>query len=119
MPGDCSFYSKRVSYDRHHEKADRIYRVNGEIKFGGNHYKLAVASAPFADAAVHDFPEVESAVRFRTRGSYLVKRSESTDNIKENDVIWTDSTFFNVFSVPVLSGNASTRINRTKLSCHQ
>lgn len=104
------FIQNEVSYDRHHKNADRIYRVNGEIKFGGNHYKLAVASAPFADAAVHDFPEVESAVRFRARGSYLVKRSESTDNIKENDVIWTDSTFFNVFSVPVISGDASTAL---------
>jgi putative ABC transport system permease protein len=104
------FIQNELSYDRHNEKADRIYRVNGEIKFGGNHYKLAVASAPFGDALVHDFPEVEAAVRFRARGSYLVKRGEGYDNIKENDVIWTDSTFFRVFSVPVISGDASTAL---------
>lgn len=101
------FITNELSYDRHYENADRIYRVNGEIKFAGNHYKLAVASAPFANAAVQTFPEIETAVRFRSRGSYLVKRAEATENIKENGVIWTDSTFFKVFSVPVLQGNAS------------
>ncbi len=104
------FIQNELSYDRHYKNADRIYRVNGEIKFGGNHYKLAVTSAPLADAVVHDFPEVEAAVRFRARGSYLVKRAENTDNIKENDVIWTDSTFFKVFSVPVISGDANTAL---------
>lgn len=104
------FIKSELSYDRHYEKADRIYRVNGEIRFGGNHYKLAVASAPFADAAVQTFPEIEAAVRFRTRGSYLVKRTETADNIKENNVVWTDSTFFKVFSIPVLQGNAQTAL---------
>lgn len=101
------FIQNELSYDRHYKNADRIHRVNGEIRFGGNHYKLAVASAPFADAAVQTFPEIEAAVRFRTRGSYLVKRKETADNIKENDVVWTDSTFFKVFSVPVVEGNPS------------
>jgi putative ABC transport system permease protein len=104
------FIQNEIGYDRHHEKADRTYRINGEIKFGGNHYKLAVASAPMGNALVQTYPEIETAVRFRTRGSYLVKRSETSDNIKENDVVWTDSTFFKVFTVPVLSGNAATAL---------
>lgn len=99
------FIQSETGYDRHFKNSERIYRVNGEIKFGGNHYKLAVTSAPFADAAVHTFPEIETAVRFRSRGSYLVKRLETDENIKENDVIWTDSTFFKVFSIPLLEGD--------------
>lgn len=101
------FIQNELSYDRHYENADRIYRLNGEIKFGGNHYKLAVASAPLGSTLAQGYPEIESAVRFRTRGSYLVKRESGTDNIKENDVVWTDSTFFKVFPVPVLQGDAS------------
>ena len=104
------FVMHELSYDRYHEKADRIYRVNGEIKFGGNHYKLAVAPAPMAEAMIADYPEVESAVRFRSRGSYLVKKSETADNIKENNVIWADSTFFKIFTVPVLEGNPNTAL---------
>ncbi len=101
------FIQNELSYDHHYKNADRIHRVNGEIKFGGNHYRLAVTSAPFADAALQTFPEIEAAVRFRARGSYLVKRAEAVDNIKEDHVIWADSSFFKVFPVPVLRGDAS------------
>lgn len=106
------FIQNELSYDRHHENADRIYRINGEIKFGGNHYKLAVASAPLSSTLAQGYPEIEAAVRFRTTGSYLVKRAEGIDNIKENDIVWTDSTFFKVFSVPVISGDPSTALTQ-------
>jgi putative ABC transport system permease protein len=104
------FVQRELSYDRHHEKAGRIYRVNGEIKYGGNHYRLAVASAPFAETMLSEYPEVESAVRFRTRGSYLVKRENAPESFREFQVVWADSTFFNIFSVPVLKGRASSAL---------
>lgn len=104
------FVVNEFSYDKHHEKHERIYRVNGEIKFGENHWKLAVAPAPLAETLILEYPEVESSVRFRSRGSYLVKKSEDTDNIKEHNVMWVDSTFFKIFSVPVLEGNSNTAL---------
>jgi len=99
------FVMNELSYDKHHEKYSRIYRVNGEIKFGGNHWRLAVAPAPLAETLLNEYPEVKSSVRFRSKGSYLVKRNEEADNIKENNVMWVDSTFFKIFTVPVLQGN--------------
>ena len=35
-----------LSYDRYNEKADRIYRVNTDIKFGGGDLNHSVASDP-------------------------------------------------------------------------
>jgi putative ABC transport system permease protein len=104
------YVQHEISYDRYHEKADRIYRINGEIKFGGNHYRLAVAPAPLAETLIHEFPEVETAVRFRNRGSYLVKRENSQESFREFQVIWADSTFFKIFSVPVLKGDGKTAL---------
>lgn len=104
------FVMSELGYDKHHTNAERIYRINGEIKFGGNHYMLAVAPAPLAEALVQEFPEVENAVRFRSRGSYLVKASETSDNIKEDHVVWTDSSFFKIFTVPVLQGNSQSAL---------
>jgi putative ABC transport system permease protein len=104
------FVINELSYDKHHHHANRIYRVNGEIKFGGNHWKLAVAPAPLAETFIREFPEVENAVRFRSRGSYLVKVNETADNIKEDNVIWADSSFFKIFTVPVLQGKSSTAL---------
>jgi putative ABC transport system permease protein len=97
------FVFNEMSYDQHHEKADRIYRMHAEIKWAGNHYDMTYAPAPMAAQLVADYPEVEAAVRFRERGSYLVKRT--TENIKEDHVMWADKDFFKIFTVPVLAGD--------------
>lgn len=98
------FVLNETSYDRHFADADRIYRVHSEIKFGGNHWNMVYAPAPMAAALAHEYPEVEAAIRFRERGSYLVKRT--TENIKEDKVIWTDKDFFKVFKTSIIAGDA-------------
>ncbi|MEO6583918.1 MAG: ABC transporter permease [Ferruginibacter sp.] len=97
-----------LSYDKYNDKADRIYRVNVDIKFGGADQKFAVASAPLAFTMVKDYPQVESAVRFRNYGSSVVKKGEQ--NIRENRVIYVDSTLFSVFSLPIISGDKNTAL---------
>lgn len=104
------YVQHELSYDRHHEKADRIYRVNGEIKFGGNHWKLAVAPAPMASTLIDEIPEIETAVRFRSRGGFLVRRENAKETIRENGVIWADSTFFKIFTIPVIKGDANSAL---------
>ncbi|GIL22086.1 MAG: ABC transporter permease [Bacteroidota bacterium] len=97
------FVRHELSYDRHFANADRIYRVHSELKFGGNHYNMTYAPAPMAAQLAQDYPEVAAAIRFRERGSYLVKRT--TENIREDRVIWADKDFFKVFQVPILAGD--------------
>ncbi len=104
------FIIDELQYDRYNAMADRIYRLQAEVKFGGNHFRMTYRSAPEAHALMQDFPEVESTVRFRNLGSYLVKTANESQNIKEKNVIWTDSTFFKIFSVKVLSGNPATAL---------
>lgn len=104
------FIVDEISYDKYNEKANRIYRLHNEIKFGGNHYQLTTSSAPTAHTLLQDYPEIEATVRFRNYGSYLVKPANGTENIKENNVTWTDSTFFKIFSVKVLEGNPNTAL---------
>ncbi len=99
------FISDELSYDTYSKNSDRIYRVNNDISFGGNAAKIAVSAAPVGHAMQQDYPEVESTVRFRYAGSYLVKTKDGNDNIREPNVAWTDSTFFSIFDIPVLEGN--------------
>ncbi|MGC3948259.1 MAG: ABC transporter permease [Chryseolinea sp.] len=105
------FVTYELSYDKYHENASRIYRVNGEIKFGVNHYRLAVASAPFGEALATDFPEIETYVRFRDQGSFLVKAKDTDTNIKEDHIVYADSTYFKVFSTPIIEGDPKTALN--------
>jgi putative ABC transport system permease protein len=92
-----------LSYDKWNKNADRIYRVAPEIKFGGSHKHYAVSPAPLAAALMSDFPEVQSAVRFRNYGSSLVKRD--VQNFKELGIIHCDSTVFDVFSLNMINGD--------------
>jgi len=99
------YVQNELSYDRHHEKADRIYRVASDHKFGGNHFQMAVSPAPMAEALVRDFPEVESAARFRGYGSFLIKKV-GEQNFKEERVIFADNAIFDIFTIPLLAGDA-------------
>ncbi len=102
------FVNNELSYDRYHENADRIYRVVSEIKFGGRHFKLAVLPPAAAGTFVKELPEVKDAVRFRNRGSYIIKFADKS--FKENRLIFSEPSFFNIFSIPLLAGNVKTAL---------
>ncbi len=99
------YVQNELRYDRHHEKAGRIYRVASDHKFGGTHFQMAVSPAPMAEALVRDFPEVESAARFRGYGSFLIKKA-GEQNFKEERVIFADDAIFDIFTIPLLAGDA-------------
>jgi len=104
------YVADELSYDRFNEKADRIYRINSDIVFGGNKLHLAVASDPMGATLKKDYPQVEEYVRFfSSSGSKLVKKGN--EYIRENNVAHADSTLFDVFTIPVIAGDAKTALN--------
>jgi putative ABC transport system permease protein len=100
-----------LNYDRYNTKADRVYRVNEDIRFGGNTNSYAVAPAPLASALKNDFPEVEQVVRFRSRGELQVKKGNQ--DIQENMVVYADPSIFKVFTLPMIDGDPATALNDT------
>jgi len=97
-----------LSYDRYNANADRIYRVNNEIKFGDNYFDLAQGPAPMGVTMVREFPQIEQYTRIRWYGSFLVKKGN--ENIQEGRVGYADSTLFDVFTFPMLAGNPKTAL---------
>lgn len=98
------------SYDTMFEDADRIYRINADLKFGGDIRNFAVVTAPMADAVKSDIPEVELTTRFRTVGGMLVKKTGTFTNVKELQGTYVDSTFFNMFGIDLLVGDLKTAL---------
>lgn len=94
-----------LSFDRSFDHAERIYRVNADIRFGGADMSLAVAPDPLAFTLKKDYPQIEQVVRLRETGSQLVRRAEVRENLKEDHVAYADSTFFKVFSLPLVMGD--------------
>lgn len=103
------YVKDELSYDRYNKKADRIYRINTDIRFGGGDLHLTVASDPLGETMKKEYPQVEAYTRiYASSGSKLVKKG--SDYITEERVAYVDSTFFNVFTIPALEGETETAL---------
>jgi putative ABC transport system permease protein len=97
-----------MTYDRFHDKSDRIYRVWISGSMPATEMRHAVSSAPMAEAMLNDYPEVEQAVRLRKAGGWIVKRGDVTFQETDDDFLFADSTFFDVFSFKLVKGDPET-----------
>ncbi len=104
------FVLDELSYDKYNEKADRIYRINARIKFGGADQSNPLTSDMMGGVLKKDYPEVEDYVRiYNANGSKLIKKRN--EYITEYNVAHADSTLFNVFTLPAIAGNTKTALN--------
>ncbi|HEY4875246.1 MAG TPA: FtsX-like permease family protein, partial [Puia sp.] len=68
-----------------------------------------ITSAPIAVNVKRDFPEVEDAVRVTfDDGGYLVHKNDLV--FQDKKIVLADSTLFNVFDFPLISGNKNTAL---------
>ncbi len=102
------YVTDELSYDKYNINADRIYRVNNEVKFGDNHFDLAVAPAAQGPAMVRELPQVQQYTRLRWHGGILIKKGN--ENLQEGRVAFADSTLFDVFTLPVIAGDPKTAL---------
>jgi putative ABC transport system permease protein len=99
-----------LSYDRHFKNADRIYRINSDIHFGGSDMKMSQSADPMGAALKKDYPQVEQFTRLYTNyGSNFIKKGN--EFINEARIAHADSTFFDMFSIQVLEGNSKTALD--------
>lgn len=99
-----------TSFDKFNTKADRIYRINSDIRFGGTDLVLPVSSDAMGATLKKDYPQVEEFTRiFASGGAKLVKKGN--EYISEGDVAHADSTIFRVFTLPAIAGDANTALN--------
>lgn len=92
-----------LSYDRFHNNYENIYRVKVEGQMSGQELNQAVTAAPMAKALLEDYPEVENVVRIGKYGSWLMRYENH--NFNEENVLFADSTFFEIFNFKLLEGD--------------
>jgi putative ABC transport system permease protein len=101
------YVDHELSYDRWNANAARIVRPVSEINFGGEQKAYAVVSSVLGPDCQRELPEVQAFCRFRDIGGALVRRAgEGQSNIREPNVLYADSTFFELFPQPLLAGDA-------------
>lgn len=102
------YISNELSYDRYHEKGDRIYRVASHITETDDDFTWIRAQIPFAPQVVQDYPEVEAAVRFIDSGRELYKYEDK--EFYEESFYYADSNLFDVFTYKFINGDPSTAL---------
>ena len=100
------FVVYEISYDRFHEKSDRIYRVGQRGNIGDREFIGSTSQAPLARTLIEEFPEVETATRVQKGINTVITYEEKS--FFETRYLYVDSTFFDVFTFPLIKGNPET-----------
>lgn len=107
------YVQDQFSYDKHHKNARDIYRVTTDLVLTGDKHHAGTTSPPIAAAMKKDFPEVAQFTRVApTLGvpKHLLKYKEKS--IYEENEVYVDSTFFDVFSYHFVSGKEAGVLER-------
>ncbi len=110
------------SFDSFHKNANQIFRVCfdwGEIDHNGDNSSIFASNVPaMGPALVEEIPEILSYTRLydvRTASSQSVITYSNKGKVKytgnEEQGAYADSSFFKIFSFPIVSGSANPLIN--------
>ncbi len=99
-----------LSFDKHHEKADRIFRVG--TQFGPtSDQRGAFTAPPMAQAMLNELPEVLHAVRLDLWDKNIIVR-RGGEYFTQKDVVGADGSIFDVFTIPFMQGNPDTALTQ-------
>jgi putative ABC transport system permease protein len=92
-----------LSYDRYHRQTAHIYRLNVDLQWADNRFRLGMAPARMAPALREEYPEVSDVLRVKAGSEVLFSLPGKSLYAKE--VIYADSTLFDFFDYRFLAGH--------------
>lgn len=104
------FVDAELSFDRHHEKSDRIYRVAQRVGLGTiGVVEYAQLPGPAGERLAADFDQVESVRFYAPFNQVPVLRTETRTDYEER-FYFADPSVFDVFSYPLRAGDPETAL---------
>jgi putative ABC transport system permease protein len=104
------YITDELSYDKHHDGADRLYRVSLDVE----NEKWAGTPGVMAKGLKNDFPEIDQVTRvlnFPNTGNLLLKNEQRNIQLYESKGYYVDSTFFEIFTYEFKYGNIANALN--------
>lgn len=96
-----------LAYDKHFDKANRIYRVANDLITQGEPSPMACADPRIAEHIREEYPEVENVVRMLNVPT-LISYKDKTQH--ELNTFFADSTLFEIFSYEFVKGDPKTAL---------
>lgn len=111
------YVKDELSYDQYHKNYHQIYRVlHSYREISGENLRppspdeyQVWGNAPVAPALQADFPEIKKTARFTSPITLLLQNGDK--RFQEGNLMFADSTTFDIFSWKLLYGNRETALN--------
>jgi putative ABC transport system permease protein len=97
-----------LSYDDHFKDAEDIHRLAVKASLSGNEFEAAVTGGPLAHILKSELPEISGYTRLREGTMTLLSIGEKY--FYEENILYADSSFFEIFSFDLLQGESSTAL---------
>jgi putative ABC transport system permease protein len=102
------FSQYELNFERHHENADRIYRVNVEQYLTDQVFKASTSPVPLAETLYNEIPEVVEFTRINSISNVLVKHEDQRYYEDQLDLV--DHGALDMFTFPLISGDKSSAL---------
>jgi putative ABC transport system permease protein len=101
------FVRYELSYDRYHENAKNIYRVERNVIFEDFRGQVPITSNPYGPTLKSDFPEIKETVRIIPRPADILDKNNQYNHAQ---FIFADANVFDIFTWPLIKGNKRTAL---------
>lgn len=108
----AAYVKYELSFDKYYSNSDRIYRVVAERKTDSLFEKTFTMPDALAYTLKNEFPAVESVTKIQDAENDFRVNGKNT----RVEYLMVDSSFFDIFNLPFISGNAkSSLINNNSI----
>jgi putative ABC transport system permease protein len=100
-----------LTYDQYHVNHKRIYRLGTHLQATGVDIRLARSPRELGQILKEEFPEVQAVVRANSWDRTMVKYQPASGEERsfyEENIVRTDSTYFQVFTHEFIAGDPTT-----------
>lgn len=98
--------SDELNFDHFNKMGDRLYRVEEDQPYSKGLFHVNVTPWPSGPVWKQNIPEIENSCRMTNAGSILFRQNDKV--FYEDKVVAADSSFFRMFTFPLLAGDPRT-----------
>ncbi|MBX2895528.1 MAG: ABC transporter permease [Cyclobacteriaceae bacterium] len=95
-----------LTYDQHHLNHSRIYRLGARQEMTGDDFHGAITARELGPVVQAEFSQIEKVTRIEVWGRTLLTLGDNeSKSFYEEEIIRTDSTYFDLFTHQFLAGD--------------
>ncbi len=104
------FVRHEYSFDRHHEHAEQVYRIDTRANIFGRELIWTYTQEPFTSTVKNDFPEVIYSSHFDRARNIDIRIEDRV--VREENFFWANQDILEIFTFEILQGEKTSLLSR-------